>query len=229
MNKIINSLKSIWEKILALFGALILVFGVIDYSIKWKITSFIYSGLLVFASFVWSHVFEVFILIWLAIITCFLFKNRNKIPSTKKLEENLTEKINEKLFEKEKNLKLLITNTISQTENQLRHRISLIRADVSRRFALDCEKDNLPEIAFGWWILAATDYAERGSDNMCNISIKGAKRAIEEIKTKSEIDFLLEKTSSISANLNRLKKEHLIEADLLENMFKEKLKSTPTE
>ncbi len=158
----------------------------------------------------------------------FVYQRKIEMEEIRKIGENLNNKINEKLLEKELELQTLIKERIGTTEDNLMHRISLINGDIARRFAIDCAEDKLPANAFEWWAAAAAEYSESDSD-LRSISIRNARDELQNVKTKFQLDYLLEHTASITEDLGRLRQKHPVEADLLEGLFKKKIESTPIE
>ena len=158
----------------------------------------------------------------------FVYQRKIEKEEIKKIEEVLTQKIEEKLLEKEFNLQTMIERVTSKTEKDLKYKIGLMNADIARRFALDCAEDHLPATAFDWWLTAAAEYSENGLDEMRVVSVRASKEELEKIKTKFHIDSLLESIDQTTENLKKLRKNHSVEADLLEGLFKKKIESTPS-
>jgi hypothetical protein len=158
----------------------------------------------------------------------FIYQKKLEEKRIKEVEDKLDKKIEKEFNEKEKVLKSIIESRISKTENSLKEEIRLQEADICRRFAIDCNKDNFFALSFTWWLRASALYAKYAPDDqLLNVSIKSAKDSLENVNTKIELENLFEYSSRVIENINALKSSHLIQAELLEKLFKEKIQSKP--
>ena len=157
----------------------------------------------------------------------FVYQKKIEKDEIQKVEKNLFFKIEKDLTEKEELLKVFANKKISEVEVRVNKYMSLMSADIARRFAIDCSKDNIPATALAWWTSAAADYSENDSEKLCNTCINEAKSCLFKICSKSDKESLFEYSSSITGNISRLKKRHPFEAGILEELLKDKLKSEP--
>jgi hypothetical protein len=171
------------------------------------------------------------ITVLMAIFAVIQFVYQRKIAQSEidGVEKKLSAQIIKELSDKEKDLKNFAKDTVKEVEKHLEQKVSLMKADISRRFAIDCE-ETIPATAFDWWLDAAVGYAENNKERMASVSIKAAKESLEKIGTKFQVDSLIENSQSIGSNLIKLKNaSYNIEADMLQEIFKDKLKLKPDE
>lgn len=155
----------------------------------------------------------------------FIYQRQIEKESLRKLKEDLTSEINEKILEKEEILKNLINSGIKITESELKNRIKLMSGDLARNYGIYCDSRNFHATSFGWWLTAATEYSELGNNsNMYNISFNAAKESLEKVNTKEDVNVLLEDINRNSDHLNRLKIKNNAQAEILESILNEKLR-----
>ncbi len=159
----------------------------------------------------------------MAIFAVIQFVYQRKIESSRleKIKEDLDAKMVRDLEQKETFLKEFLTEKVSQTESKLEKKIGLMSADISRQYALACEGKGMSAVAFTWWLGAAAEYSENDSVELCNVSIKSAKECLDKVDSGDE---LLGSCPSIIRDLGILGKKRKVEGDLLETLFKEKLR-----
>ncbi len=121
MNKIKDIFKDLWGKIITILTAVVLFFTFVDFFIKWKMWIFIFSLLLSLFIFIWSHIFETAVLLWLVILTVYFLINRSKNPKVTKENEklDLIEKRLSDTIKKQTDLDAKIKSVESKLDNKI--------------------------------------------------------------------------------------------------------------
>lgn len=140
INKIIDFCKKIWNKYVFIFGGgILIIFGILDYLIKWQITSFIYLNILILLNLLKLFIFNTIIFIWLFVITLFLAVRTFNGPRTTELKEPLIN-TKEEILKESKNLELKVNRILEMKISPLNTDI----ANIKKRLH-DIERDNLAD------------------------------------------------------------------------------------
>lgn len=171
-----------------------------------------------------SVTLTVTVLLALFALIQFVYQNKIQRAEIKVLEEELDGRVDKKIVAAEERLKKYAEIEIEFAVMKLKNENRFLRADIARRFAIDCDKEAIPATAADWWIQAAADYLECGSEEMYRLSIKNGRKAIEKISNQFGVDSLIECSPSITTSLERIAKTHKTEADIVIDVFKAKIK-----
>lgn len=168
------------------------------------------------------------VLIALFLGLSFVYQRKFQKEELKNLEDELTKKIFENLEKKKNELHADLEKKINELESNLDQKMCHQRADLDRNWALRCVDLNLHGIAFKWWVSAARGYSKLpNKERLFNISVTGAKEALEKELHKNQIDDLIESGDDILKDIEIIRLKSRVQADTLEGLFKEKIKIVP--
>lgn len=157
----------------------------------------------------------------------FLAGLRLRKDQVEKLEAGIAEVLDaskQALKEDTDALAVTIDSRLSAVEEKIEETVNaktaVLKADVARVMYLHAEREELHEKSALWALSAATGF---GGSNLAKTYLRNATDAFKKI-TKAEVHKLQSDLGSMQADLDKMRSEHPLEVELIEEIIKDKVR-----